>query len=224
MGWWGVKQIPLFKSIVMDPPWKEPGGNGKGSNDKYQTINHRQMPTIIAQSPLWRPDLEGCSVWCWTTVTSIAKSFRLLDSLGVDYVTHWIWEKTKAEPTTLAHLMTDSSILVSGVVPDLKVAVLRNRKGMGQRQRTGHEVLLYGRVGSVPRPPTGDRPDSVFHAPTGRHSEKPDAGWRVIEQHDQGAMPRAELFCRKPRPGWWGWGHVHGFKEAHVVGPDGCRV
>jgi len=46
---------------------------------------------------------------------------------------------------------------------------------------------------------------SWVEAPTGRHSQKPDAIRSLIERASPG--PRLELFARKLVPGWYSWGH-----------------
>ncbi len=44
-----------------------------------------------------------------------------------------------------------------------------------------------------------------FSAPTGRHSEKPDAFYELVEQ--VGAERRVDVFARRERPGWTAWGN-----------------
>jgi N6-adenosine-specific RNA methylase IME4 len=41
---------------------------------------------------------------------------------------------------------------------------------------------------------------SSFEAPVGRHSEKPDESYELIERLAPG--PYVELFARRKRPGW----------------------
>lgn len=43
-----------------------------------------------------------------------------------------------------------------------------------------------------------------FDWPRGRHSEKPDAFFTLVERVSPG--PYLEMFARKPRPGWTVWG------------------
>ena len=77
--------------------------------------------------------------------------------------------------------------------------------GVWARQR--HELVLVGSRGSMRPAEPGDRPDSVIEAPRGRHSEKPEELYELIER----AYPRAskcELFARGvPRTGWTAWGN-----------------
>jgi N6-adenosine-specific RNA methylase IME4 len=83
---------------------------------------------------------------------------------------------------------------------------VKNQFGQGQYVRHQHELLLIGRRGSFPPPPTNRRFASVITAPRGRHSEKPALVYELLEQ----AHPRArklELFARQARKGWQAWGN-----------------
>jgi N6-adenosine-specific RNA methylase IME4 len=74
--------------------------------------------------------------------------------------------------------------------------------GMGHITRGAHEHVILAKRG---RPKILDRGvPSVVFAPRGRHSEKPDALLEMTERLVAG--PRLELFARRRRPGWIGWG------------------
>jgi len=78
--------------------------------------------------------------------------------------------------------------------------------GIGQWVRYQHELLLIGRRGRYPAPEPELRPSSLIEAPRGRHSEKPEAAYRLIERMYPEAS-KLELFARRPRPGWQAWGN-----------------
>lgn len=78
--------------------------------------------------------------------------------------------------------------------------------GTGYWFRNLHELLLVATRGAVPAPPPGWRLPSVFHEPTGRHSEKPSAFAEMIE-HWFPNLPKVELFARTARDGWDCWGN-----------------
>lgn len=82
---------------------------------------------------------------------------------------------------------------------------VKDRIGMGYYVRGQHELLLIGRRGSLPTPAPGDRPPSVIAAPRGAHSEKPAAAHEMIEAMYPNQR-RVELFARRAREGWTGWG------------------
>jgi len=75
--------------------------------------------------------------------------------------------------------------------------------GMGNYFRGQTEHVLFGVRGSLPllRKDVG----TWFAAPRpGEHSSKPDAFYELVERCSPG--PWMEMFQRKPRPGWIGWG------------------
>lgn len=84
---------------------------------------------------------------------------------------------------------------------------VKDRVGTGYWARSQHELLLIGSRGMVPAPAPGEQPASVFHAPRGRHSEKPSIVYDIIEQMFP-TCHRLEMFARsaEPREGWTHWG------------------
>jgi N6-adenosine-specific RNA methylase IME4 len=79
--------------------------------------------------------------------------------------------------------------------------------GLGVWARNRHELLLFATRGQIDVPEPTQRPDSVIEAKRGRHSQKPEAVYELIES----AYPKPtklELFARgSPRPGWQAWGN-----------------
>ncbi len=74
--------------------------------------------------------------------------------------------------------------------------------GLGHYVRNMHEVCLICTRGN---PMLKDRAvRSVFSAPLGEHSEKPDAFYNLVERMYDG--PSVELFARKRRRGWISYG------------------
>jgi N6-adenosine-specific RNA methylase IME4 len=75
--------------------------------------------------------------------------------------------------------------------------------GMGYTLRSASEHCIVARRG---RPPVLNRSVKTwFEAPRGRHSEKPEAAYEIIERVCGG--PRLELFARRQRPNWVCWGN-----------------
>jgi N6-adenosine-specific RNA methylase IME4 len=80
--------------------------------------------------------------------------------------------------------------------------------GMGRITRAEHEVCLVATRGRPEVLDHSQRSTFVTEVPdfeglsatTGRHSEKPDEFYRIVETLYAG--PRVELFARKQRPGW----------------------
>jgi N6-adenosine-specific RNA methylase IME4 len=70
--------------------------------------------------------------------------------------------------------------------------------GMGRITRASHETCLVATRG---RPKVLNRSTrSIFSAPVGRHSEKPECFFDIVEKLYAG--PYCEIFARRKRPGW----------------------
>lgn len=79
--------------------------------------------------------------------------------------------------------------------------------GMGRYVRAEHETCLVAVRGKVEVANRSIR--SVFEAPVGRHSEKPEAFYlKIVEQLSPG--PYCELFARRAREGWTTLGNEMG--------------
>jgi N6-adenosine-specific RNA methylase IME4 len=73
--------------------------------------------------------------------------------------------------------------------------------GMGRTVRAEHETCLIAHRYDGIRPFTFDSSiRSTFEAPVGRHSEKPDEFFKIVERLRRG--PYCEIFARKRREGW----------------------
>lgn len=72
--------------------------------------------------------------------------------------------------------------------------------GMGRYVRLSHEVCMIATRGKGLRLIRDRAVRSVFEAPTGRHSEKPEAFFDLVERLAPG--PYVELFARRERAGW----------------------
>lgn len=83
---------------------------------------------------------------------------------------------------------------------------VKDRIGMGYYFRQQHELLLVCTRGSIPVPPVEARVSSVIHGDRLEHSAKPAVVAEIIEAMYP-ELPKVELFCRSPRPGWFVWGN-----------------
>lgn len=82
----------------------------------------------------------------------------------------------------------------------------KDKIGMGYFVRQQHELLLIAKRGSPPMPAPANRPSSVVVAPRGKHSEKPERFYEIIEAMYP-ELPKVELFQRRARVSWVGWGN-----------------
>jgi N6-adenosine-specific RNA methylase IME4 len=172
-----MSDAPRFRCLTADPPWPERGGCNRGVDAHYEVQRVEDLPRIVMASPLWLPETSS-HLWMWATVSHLPQALWLTERLGYRYVTHLVWVKAKDD---------------------------RLQQGLGQYVRGSHELLLLGtRGGRAMVPIPALRPPSVFRAARTRHSAKPAVAYEIISQISPG--PRAELFARSPRPGWWVWG------------------
>ncbi len=175
----------------MDPPWPEKGGGRikRGADRHYDLMTPPQIIATILGSPLWKPNPDGCHVWCWVTNTYLAQGLFVLEALGAVYKTNMVWVKTDEDgnPDTI-------------------------RMGLGQYGRHQHELCLLGVIGKGynARQSTCTRTRTSITAPrTPEHSEKPEKFYRRVKRISMG--PYAELFARGTptgvRKGWKLWGN-----------------
>jgi N6-adenosine-specific RNA methylase IME4 len=178
-----------YAAITADPPWHEPGGHNRGSNDKYDTLDRADILEAMVRAPEWRP-AENCHLYLWTTVTSLLSGVWLMDALGFRYVTHGVWVKSKDDD------LFDDAFDIS----------------LGQYFRIAHELFLFGVRGKgfAVRSEARSIP-SVLVAPVPRengrrvHSRKPEKFFDMVERRTVGA--RLEMFARTRRPGWDAFGN-----------------
>lgn len=76
----------------------------------------------------------------------------------------------------------------------------------GRWNRSKHELLLFGTIGSPPCPAPGTQWDSLQLAPKSEHSAKPDCFYEMLEEYFP-TLVKIELNARRPRAGWVQWGN-----------------
>ncbi len=98
----------------------------------------------------------------------------------------------------------------------------KDKIGPGYWNREKHELLLIGVKGNIPCPAPGTQWDSLITAPRGKHSEKPDTFYEMIESYFP-TLPKLELNARKVREGWIGWGNqypAHDPQTGEIPNPE----
>ena len=78
--------------------------------------------------------------------------------------------------------------------------------GMGYWFRQQTELLLVGIRGAMPSPEPASRVSSLITSRRGKHSQKPDCVYQMIETMYPD-LSRIELFSRQQRPGWAAFGN-----------------
>lgn len=156
--------------LVADPPWRF---NDRLPGPKRGAEKHYATMSIeeLVEFPL--PKLEKNSVlFMWRVASLVPEAYRLVDAWGFTAKSELVWKKTTKKG--------------------------KRHFGMGHYVRMEHESCIIATRGSAL--PKIQNVRSVFEAPVGAHSAKPDAFYELVEQLYDG--PYFELFARRPRVGW----------------------
>jgi N6-adenosine-specific RNA methylase IME4 len=165
-----------FPIIYADPPWQF-GVRSEVTGREKSAENH--YPTM--------PTADICALW--DKIGAPAKKDAVL----------FLWATNPMLPDALAVMEGWGFRYVHHWIWDKEIA------GTGYWGRDRHELLLIGRRGDPASPLPGSQPETVHREAKGRHSAKPDFYAETIERLYPN-MPRLEMFCRSPRPGWTAWG------------------
>lgn len=159
-------------------------------------------PVLYADPP-WRyehnetPDLRAVENQYPTTT---AEEIAALDVPAADDAVLFLW-------ATNPKLLEALAVMEAwGFTYRTNACWVKDRFGMGYYVRGQHELLLIGRRGDLAVPDPANRPASVLTAPRQEHSRKPDDFYALIERMYPD-LAKVELFARRPREGWSGWGN-----------------
>lgn len=166
--------------IVADPEWRfEPYSRETGMDRSAD--NHYPTSSVeqIKTRDVQSIAADDCVLFLWATAPMLPQALDVLAAWGFTYKTHAIWFKRRAG----------------------------EGRGTGYWFLGEHEILLVGVRGNVVPPAMGMQFRSVFEAPVGAHSEKPDIVLEMVEAYFPN-LPKIELNRRGPaRPGWDAWGN-----------------
>jgi N6-adenosine-specific RNA methylase IME4 len=175
--------MTLPSVLVADPPWFIGQAFKTTAASKHYKLMSDQELLQFKLPPL----ADDCLIFLWRLASRPEIAFQLMKAWGFGYKTELVWVKTTkpfAEPGV-------------GVLPSARIAF-----GNGHYVRAAHETCLIGRRGRANIASHSVR--SVIVAPRGKHSAKPDAFYKAVEELHPG--PYVELFARTKRPGWEQYG------------------
>lgn len=172
-----------FRTIVADPPWRPTMAsiNGPASGigaPKASPQRHYATLSLDEISALRPPSSDQAHLYLWCLAQHADWGFNVARAWGFQPLTMFTWKK-----------------------PGL---------GVG-RFRCNTEHVVVARKGSRAGNPFGSggrhaqaTKGTLFEWPRGRHSEKPEAFYRLVE--NLSPTPRLDMFARRSRPGWAVWG------------------
>ena len=165
-----------YACILADPPWEYRDRNTRGAAARHYPTLSVEALCRLEVAELAAPDAH---LWLWTTNQMLADgtATKVARAWGFEPKTVLTWCKAR---------------------PDGRPQI-----GTGHYLRNATEHVLFCVRGRLPV-----RVRSIptwFMAPRGRHSEKPEVVYRIVEQVSPG--PYLELFARRRRPGWHVWGN-----------------
>lgn len=168
----------IYPVVYADPEWRfEPFSRVSGM-DRAPENHYPTTPTSeIRARPVAQLAAPDAVLFLWATAPMLPDAFAVMESWGFTYKTHAIWVKRRP-----------------GKV-----------RGPGYWLTGEHEILMIGTRGNPPAPAPGTQWPSVFIAPVGEHSAKPDRAYELIESYFP-TLPKIELNARTRRPGWDVWG------------------
>lgn len=185
----------MFKVIVVDPPWDQ-RKTGKRRSHPNQESNLLPYSTMSKEEIMNLPvdkiaDEKNSFLWLWVTNSKDFKTkkpimqqgFEIMEKWGFKYYTIVTWNKK------------------TGVCP------------FGPYQITTEHVLFgYKGTANFPHNSWGKLQTS-FESTVKRkkvnenHSNKPDVFYQSIVEYFPG--PRIDLFARKEKNGFFGWGNEY---------------
>lgn len=163
--------MTAYKCIVSDPPWDFSDKlPGKGRGAE----KYYKTLSVDELSHLRLPIIANdAHLFMWRVAAMQREALDVIRMWGFTVKSELVWVK--------------------------KTINDKQHMGMGRHVRMSHEICLIctkGKGAGILNHSTR----SVFEAPVGRHSEKPDKFYEIVESLVPG--PRLELFARKQRIGW----------------------
>lgn len=203
-----------FRTILVDPPWfyndqRKVRKDGKTPTKGIGACHHfdqLKTPDICALeiAPL---AADRCHLFLWATFPLLPDALRVMRAWKFKFSTGafaWIKINPGLWRTMRGHLAR--MLIGAGLSSFLaKLAFF----GPGFFTGSNVEFVLLGWKGKPFAHEPGSKASQIVFAPRGkRHSAKPEEVQDRIESTWPDAMPRLELFARRPRAGWT----VHGFE------------
>lgn len=164
-----------YRVLVADPPWPF---DDQLDDFRRGAAAHYNILSVkdIKYFPL-PPMYEYSTLFLWRVAAMQREALDVIDAWDYELKAEIVWKKLTKHG--------------------------KRHFGMGRTVRNEHEVCLIATSG---KPKTLNMDiRSIFEAPVGRHSEKPEKFYSIVEALREG--PYCELFARKRRAGWTQYGN-----------------
>jgi N6-adenosine-specific RNA methylase IME4/ParB-like chromosome segregation protein Spo0J len=173
---------------------------------KQHALPEKRYGVILAD-PEWHDEVWGDETGMdrhaanhYPTSDADAIAARLVARIAAPDAVLFLW-------TTNQHLRIAIAVMEAwGFAYKSNYAWGKDKIGLGRWNRSKHELLLIGTIGSPPCPAPGSQWESLQFGPRGKHSEKPGWQYELIESYFPHLL-KIELNARQRRPGWDAWGH-----------------
>ena len=163
-------------ALCADPPWQlkdQLPGPGRGASKHYQTLGLSEICRFLTEpGGIGGQIADDCILFLWRLASMPREALDVCSAWGFVPKAEIVWIK--------------------------KTATGKRWFGMGHYTRAEHETCIIA-VRGRPKIKTHSI-RSTFEAPAGRHSQKPEEFYDIVEQLCDG--PYLELFARRERPGW----------------------
>jgi N6-adenosine-specific RNA methylase IME4 len=164
-----------FACIAADPPWKF--GDKLPGDGRGAEKHYGVMDAADICRFALPPIADDAVLFCWRVAAMQQEALDVVKAWDFTLKSELVWKKLTKHG--------------------------KRWFGMGRYVRAEHETCLIATRG---RPQILDRAvRSVFEAPAGRHSEKPEEFFQIVERLCGG--PRVELFARRHRANWTCYGN-----------------
>jgi N6-adenosine-specific RNA methylase IME4 len=212
-----------FRTIVADPGWaygdKLPG-KSRGAAKNYKTMAVDRIARYLESFEMMHelggewPDgfvAKDARLFLWRVAPMQEEALHVMRAWGFGApVSECVWAKVDKDDDAVANRIAKFSVNKGLAAFDAAhVGIEEARRltfGMGRTFRMSHETCLVGRRGRPERLSGSER--SVFFAPLGEHSQKPEEFFELVERLSPG--PYLELFAAgHRRPGWTCLGDDH---------------
>lgn len=161
----------FFKVLSADPPWRF--GDKLPGKSRGAAKNYKTL-SVEEICKFGLPPLSSdCVLFLWRVSAMQEEALKVCRAWGFIPYAELVWQKRTKHG--------------------------KKHFGMGRIVRASHETCLIGVREKRPKVKKKNV-RSTFDAPVGRHSQKPEAFYDLIESLFDG--PYVELFARRHRPGW----------------------